>query len=259
MRSSSVSPGGRRIGRARTAGGMTSKSSSTDAIPSAASIRDRSSGVCGPYTIGSALRGERLVGGRVEQLPELGWVGKPDPQHPAGAVWVAVHDFRGGREPGIALQDLAGDGREEVAHRLHRLDDAERRELLQPLAGFRQLDEDDVAELVGGMLGDPDRCDVALHADPLVLFRVVQIRRDHRRGNLRADAVAAARTWRRPLPRMAAGRVIGPWSRTGAGPPPRRPVPRGSPRRASYPPWRRPGRRRPSRWARRESATGFRT
>src|SRR5450759_52886 len=258
MSSSSVSPGGRSMAPARTAGGITSNSSSTEPIPSAASIRDRSSGVCGPYTMGSALRGECLVCGRVEEVLKLGAVREPDPQHPAGAIWVAVDDLGRREEARVPFENLPGHGREEVADGLHGLHDAERRELREHATGLGQFDEDDVTKLVGGMLGDPDRRNVPLDADPLMLFRVAKIGRDHGPGNLRADAVAAARTWRGPPPGPAAAWVIGPGSRTGAGRPPRRLACRGSPPRASYPSRRRPGRRTPSRSEGRGSATACR-
>ena len=79
----------------------------------------------------------------------------------------------------VRLHDLAADGGEEVADGLDRLDDAEGGELLHGPADRRKLDEDDVAQLVGGVGGDPDGGHVALDADPLVLLRVAQVGRDH--------------------------------------------------------------------------------
>ena len=62
--------------------------------------------------------------------------------------------------------------RRDVAGGLHRLD----RDDLVALGDGRpflgQLDEDDVAELLGGVLGDPDRDLVAVEPQPLVLLGV---------------------------------------------------------------------------------------
>ena len=46
-------------------------------------------------------------------------------------------------------------------------------------ADFRQIDVDDVAELLLGEVGDADGAGVAIDAHPLVVFRVLQIGRIH--------------------------------------------------------------------------------
>ena len=151
MSSSSVSAGARSSPAARTAGGIASKRASTDAIPRASSIRLRSPAVCGPYAI-SGLRDQRLVGDRVEEAVHLRRVGQADAEHPARPVRVGVDHLGRRRQRAVRLDDLAADRGEQVADGLHRLDDAERGELLQRPPGGGQLDEDDVAELVGGVL-----------------------------------------------------------------------------------------------------------
>ena len=80
----------------------------------------------------------------------------------------------------MVASDLAAERREQVAHGLDRFDHPERRELLDRPADVRQLDEDDVAQLVGRVLGDPDGGGVAVEADPLVILGVAQIVGDHR-------------------------------------------------------------------------------
>src|SRR5204863_1846672 len=123
---------------------------------------------------------ERLVLlGRQELVP-LGLVRGLDEDHPALAVGVRVHRLRLLRELGVGLDDLAGDGREEVGNRLDRLDDAEGLARRHLGADLRQLDEDDVAELLLGVRGDADAHAVALLLRPLVLARVLEVLRDAR-------------------------------------------------------------------------------
>jgi hypothetical protein len=59
-------------------------------------------------------------------------------------------------------------------------------------AEIRELDEHDVAKLVGRVLGDPDDRLVALDADPLVILRVAQIAGDHRIGSSSVPATSVA-------------------------------------------------------------------
>src|SRR5262249_56648110 len=49
--------------------------------------------------------------------------------------------------------------------------------LLQPRAHFRKLHVDDVAELLLRVVGNADLALVAVELDPLVVFRVLQVRR----------------------------------------------------------------------------------
>src|SRR6185503_11525758 len=127
---------------------MSSNSWSTDVRPSAPSIRARSSAVCGPYGIGSSAGGDqRVVGIRVEQVIDLGRLGESHAEHPASLVRIAVDQLRLCREVAVRLDHLAADRREQVAHSLDRLDDAERGELLEAASCLGQLDEDDVPEL----------------------------------------------------------------------------------------------------------------
>ena len=75
--------------------GMSANSSSTLAIPSAASICSRSPAVWGPYGIErSAGRDQGVVGGRVEELVDLSGLGQPEADHPALAVRIAVDVLR---------------------------------------------------------------------------------------------------------------------------------------------------------------------
>ena len=218
---------------------MSSNRASTESMPIASSIRARSSAACGPYGMGQPSADELLVGGGVEESLDLRRVGEPDAQHPALAVRVAVDELGRAGQGVVGPGHLAGDRREQVAHGLDRLDDAEGRVAVEGLAGRRQLDEHDVAQLVGGELGDAHDGLVAVDADPLVLLGVAQVAGDHSGGT---SVVAPGRRLRdgrgsqsdlalcdgrRPDVRRAA-------CRTGVAPPRRRRVHRGSRRRASY-------------------------
>src|ERR671918_975093 len=147
--SSSGSGAGRSRVVARRASGMSAKRSSTLSRPSAESIRSRSAVVWGPYGIVPSAGGDEVVVcPAVEQVVELGLVGYIDLDHPARTVWVAVDELGLGSQGTVRRRDVAAHGREQVADRLDRFDDAERLGDLQVAAGIRQLHEHDVAELV---------------------------------------------------------------------------------------------------------------
>ena len=90
------------------------------------------------------------------------------------SVRVLVDRLGLGRELLVHGRDRAADGSVDVAHRLHRFDDAEGRGLREHGPDRRELDEDDVAELLLRVIGDANRGDVALDQHPLVLLRVPQ-------------------------------------------------------------------------------------
>ena len=68
----------------------------------------------------------------------------------------------------VDLDDLAGERGVQVADRLDALDLAEALAGGEPGADRRQLDHDQVGQLIDGELADSDRGDVALEMDPLV-------------------------------------------------------------------------------------------
>ena len=75
---------------------------------------------------------------------------------------------------GVDLDDLACHRRVQLGHGLHRLDRAERLARFSVRADLRQLDVDDVAELLLGVVGDADLAAVArdsIHSWSLVYFR----------------------------------------------------------------------------------------
>src|SRR5262245_43699228 len=73
----------------------------------------------------ASLRDELLVLLRRQELVPLSLARRLHDQHPALAVRVLVHGLGLLTELAVDLDDLARDGREEVRHRLDRLDDAE--------------------------------------------------------------------------------------------------------------------------------------
>src|SRR5512146_3585915 len=142
----------------------------------------------------SALRDELLVGRGVQELADLAGVGKAELDHPALAEGIAVDELGIPAQLAVDLDDLATDRREEVADGLDRLDDAERRELVDGPADGRQVDEHDVAELVRREVGHADGRLVTFDPDPLVVLRIPQVPWDH----------PASSSWARPADRAPA-------------------------------------------------------
>src|SRR5215471_18109909 len=173
----------------RPAGTSTSRSS-REFAPSASSISRRSAAECTRYGIAgaspTALRGarppsvrlplgERPVACLVEQaLAEVPI--ELDPDEPSAPVRVLVDLLGFGVQALVDLEHRARDGRIEVGGRLHGLHHAEAVAGLQELAHARELEEDDVAELRLGEVGDPDRGDAVFHGHPLVRLGVVALR-----------------------------------------------------------------------------------
>src|SRR5688572_3675033 len=125
------------------------------------------------------LRGSRLlVGGRIEEAVDRRGVLGLDAVHPR-TVRVGVDLLGSLRKRVVRGDHLAGDRRIDVGCGLHRLDHADRLPGLHLAARFRRLDEDDVAELLLGVVGDADaHGPVALALHPLVGLGVSKILRD---------------------------------------------------------------------------------
>ena len=66
-------------------------------------------------------------------------------------------------------------GDEELGDRLDRLDRPELVVGVVDVPDLGQLQVHDLAELLLRVVGDPDRADVAVHADPLVALAVMQV------------------------------------------------------------------------------------
>jgi hypothetical protein len=95
------------------------------------------------------------------------------------AVGVLVEEVGRLAEGVVDGRDDAGDRGVHVGDGLDGFDDADRLARGQLLADGRQLDEDDVAELVLGEIGDADDAFVALDLDPLVFLGVTEFVRVH--------------------------------------------------------------------------------
>ena len=96
----------------------------------------------------------------VEQRAGLAGLGELEHDHPA-AVRIGVDRLRLVLQRGVDLDDFAGDRRVQLRDRLDRFDGAERLALLERGADLRQLDVDDVAELLLRVVGDADLAAVA--------------------------------------------------------------------------------------------------
>lgn len=98
---------------------------------------------------------------------------------PAAAVGVVLGDLVDGAglllEAGVDLGDLAGDGGVDVGGALDGLDGADGIALGDGGALLGELDVDDVAQLLGGVLGNADdaRLLVGVEVDPLVVLGVL--------------------------------------------------------------------------------------
>jgi hypothetical protein len=134
-----------------------------------------------------------LVASGVQQLADLATVRWLDADHPSLAEGILVHLLRGVDEGVVALDDLAGDRREELAHRLGGLDHAERLSRLDLVAHLGQLHVDHVAELVLGEGGDADGQVALAILHPLMVLRVLQLL-----GKLQLRHVSASSVGLRP-------------------------------------------------------------
>ncbi len=122
-----------------------------------------------------------LVGGRIEQLGQLGGIGGAEPHHTALPVGVAID--RGGiaLQRAVHLDDLAGHRTEQLGNGLHSLDGAERLVRGDRITGLGQAQKHDVAQLTLGVVGDAD-ADDAVGGGPhvFVILGVAQVSRDGR-------------------------------------------------------------------------------
>src|SRR6185503_11552718 len=109
---------------------------------------------------------------------------EPDAHHPPVLVRRAVHERGVVLERAVHRHDLAGDRSEEIAHRLHRVDRAERLHVRHLGTRGRELDEDHVPQLPLRVVGHADHGLTPLDADPLVLLRVAQLARHVHQGLL---------------------------------------------------------------------------
>ena len=86
-------------------------------------------------------------------------------------VGLGVDGLRLAREVGVHGDHFTGDRREQLRDGLHRLDRPEDLALRERPADGRQVHEDDVAELLLGVVGDADLGLRTVDAKPLVVFR----------------------------------------------------------------------------------------
>src|SRR5262249_41862092 len=145
----------------------------------------------------ASLRDELLVLLRGQELVPLGLARRLDNEHPSLAVGILVDGLGLLSELAVDLDDLARDRRKEVRHRLDRLDHAKILRRRHLGADLRELDEDDVAELLLRVRRDADADALPFLLGPLVLTRVSEVL-----GNVRHSFLSP----RRPL-----NRVSSPW------------------------------------------------
>jgi hypothetical protein len=91
---------------------------------------------------------------------------QPETDHPTSAVRLAVDELGLRAQVGVQRYDLAGGGCIKVARRLDRFDDPEGLGSPEPPSDLGQLDEDDVAQLIGGIGRDAHDGLVAVDPEP---------------------------------------------------------------------------------------------
>ena len=75
----------------------------------------------------------------------------------------------------VRLGDGAGSRGVQVRYRFHRFNRTECLAGGKFRADLRQLDEDDIAQLLLRVIGDSDRTGSSIHLNPFVLFRIFAI------------------------------------------------------------------------------------
>src|SRR5262249_34145643 len=87
----------------------------------------------------------------------------------------------------VDLDDDSAHRRVYIRNRLHGFNDTHRLVLGHFVSHRRQLNEDDVPQLVLSEIGDTDRCDLSLDQDPLVLTGIFQVLgKFHKRSSYRS-------------------------------------------------------------------------
>ena len=130
------------------------------------------------------------IGRFVHQAVELTRIVELQFEEPAFALGVTVHDRRIVSDLAVAVEDFTRNRRIDVRCGLYGFDDGGFLALVQVLAGFGDLREDDVAELLLRMVGDADRRGVAVDPDPFMLLGEVEA---HASGSLAMIAVGDER------------------------------------------------------------------
>jgi hypothetical protein len=97
-----------------------------------------------------------VVGGLIQQVLELSNVGNLNFSNPALTLGAGVDSLNVILQNGVAADDLASHGGEDVRSRLDGLDGTDSLAGTDLKVGFGELDEDNVAQGLGGVLGDTD-------------------------------------------------------------------------------------------------------
>src|SRR5882672_8963983 len=118
---------------------------------------------------------ERLVEGSVHQAGNFGGIGELDFDEPRGAVRIRVQGFGSAGQRGIGFRDFAGYRGENLADRLDRFHRAEHLSGRDLRADRWHFHEDDVAQFMLRVVGDPDRASAAGDFDPLVFLGVAVV------------------------------------------------------------------------------------
>src|SRR5436190_4702860 len=113
---------------------------------------------------------QRFVGGLIHEPLDLGRFSYLELEHPSFSRRVGVHQSRLLHNALVYFAHLAADGGVDVRRGLHRFHHSRGGALPKLRAGLRQLDEYKIAELLLRIGRDAHRCDLALDAEPFVVF-----------------------------------------------------------------------------------------
>src|SRR5262249_37177250 len=112
-----------------------------------------------------------VLGGR-HQILDLRVGGQLQLDEPAVPEGIVVDDSGFGHGRLVDFDDLARDRRIELGDRLDRLDGAELAVGVVHVSDLRELEVDDLSQLLLRVLGDADGSDLTVHPDPFVALRV---------------------------------------------------------------------------------------
>ncbi len=108
------------------------------------------------------------VGGFVHQRVHRRHIVDAQAVEPALALRIGVDARRMGNDILVDFDDFASDRRADFGGRLDRFENGGALARLQSRADLRQFDEDEIADLPGGMTGDADDGDIAIELEPFM-------------------------------------------------------------------------------------------
>src|SRR6266852_7285756 len=119
----------------------------------------------------SLIGDERFVRSGIHQRLEFRRIGEAHLHQPSGSVRVGIDLLRRVLQLAVGFDHFTGDWSVNVADSFYGFDRAQGFSRGDLRAGFRKLDENDVAQFMLRGISDADGCHVALRINPFVLVR----------------------------------------------------------------------------------------